>query len=69
MSQAAQNCIVSSFAQNGEAWRIHLCFRVTLRMTAKFVPVYRVNLKLADNQAKKTEKLLKGRVWGAIMML
>lgn len=29
MSQAVQNCVVSSNAQNGEAWRIHLCFRVT----------------------------------------
>lgn len=56
MSQAAQNCVVSSIAQNDEAWRIQLCFRVTLRMATKMVPVYRVNLKLADNQAKNNRE-------------
>lgn len=65
MSQAAQNCVVSSFAQNGEAWRIHLCFRVTLRMTAKLVPVYRVNLKLADNQAKNDRETFERQSLGS----
>lgn len=65
MSQAAQNCVVSSIAHNGEIWRIYLCFRVTLRMTAKLVPVYRVNLKLADNQAKNNRETFDRRSLGS----
>lgn len=55
MSQAAQNCVVSSIAQNGEAWQIHLCFRVTLRMTAKLVPVYS-QLEVGRQPSKKQQR-------------
>lgn len=54
MSQAAQNCVVSSIAQNGEIWRIHLCFSVTLRMTAKLVPVYS-QLEVGRQPSKKQQ--------------
>lgn len=54
-SQAVQNCVVSSIAQNGKAWQIYLCFRVTENYR-KIGASIQSQLEVGRQQSKKRQR-------------